>query len=42
MLYEYYVVISTAKIANFEQITTCRYSWLGNFGCHFYRKDSEF
>ena len=22
MLYEYYVVISTAKIANFEQITT--------------------
>ena len=42
MLYEYYVVISTAKIANFEQITTVLPASDTFDCCHFYRKDSEF
>ena len=42
MLYEYYVVISTAKIANFEQITTAGLGIGSTDSCHFYRKDSEF
>ena len=36
------VVISTAKIANFEQITTVIINGYHLASCHFYRKDSEF
>ena len=36
------VAISTAKIANFEQITTFTLAKVIHKCCHFYRKDSEF